>query len=141
MAGIPEIPSVWRRRAAIVAGPAIFLALLFGFDPVPEQPAVGRTLAVAALLAVYWLTEALPVAATALLPVVLLPLLGIMDVANVASAYMNDLIFLFLGGFLLAIAMQEWGLHRRVALGRQGRKRSAPRARAVRRRRAPARRP
>lgn len=110
------IPAAWRRRAAIAAGPVIFLALFLGFDPVPGQPAVGRTLAVAALLAVYWLTEALPVAATALLPVVLLPLLGVMNAGEVASAYMNDLIFLFLGGFLLAIAMQEWGLHRRVAL-------------------------
>lgn len=116
MAAVPGMPVVWRRRVAVVAGPAVFLALLFGFDPVPGQPAVGRTLAVAAWLAVYWLTEALPVAATALLPVVLLPLLGVMDASQVASQYMNDLLFLFLGGFLLAIAMQEWGLHRRIAL-------------------------
>lgn len=105
-----------RRHAAVIAGPILFLALLFGFDPVPAQPAVGRTLAVAAWLAFYWLTEAIPVAATALLPVVLLPMLGVMDAAAVAGAYVNDLIFLFIGGFLLAIGMQEWGLHRRVAL-------------------------
>ncbi len=106
----------WRKRVAIAAGPALFLVLLFGYDPVPDQPAVGRTLALAAWLAVYWLTEAIPVAATALLPVVVLPMLGVMEANAVASAYVNDLIFLFLGGFLLAIAMQEWGLHRRVAL-------------------------
>lgn len=116
MAANPGMSAVWRKRVAVAAGPAIFLSLLFGFDPVPGEPAVGRTLAVAALLAVYWLTEALPVAATALLPVVLFPLFGVMDADQVASAYMNDLIFLFLGGFLLAIAMQEWGLHRRIAL-------------------------
>lgn len=107
---------IWRQHVAIAAGPAIFLVLLFGFHPVPDQPAVGRTLAVAAWLAVYWLTEAIPVAATALLPVVLFPLLGVMDANTVASEYVNDLIFLFIGGFLLAIAMQEWGLHRRMAL-------------------------
>ncbi len=112
----PPSGSVWRQRAAVIAGPALFLALLFGFDPVPSQPAVGRTLAVAAWLAVYWLTEAIPLAATALLPVVLFPLLGVMDANAIAPAYINDLIFLFIGGFLLAIAMQEWGLHRRVAL-------------------------
>lgn len=111
-----RIPAAWRQRAAIVAGPVIFFALFLGFDPVPAQPAVGRTLAVAAWLAVYWLTEAIPLAATALLPVVLLPLLGVMDAGSVAAAYVNDLIFLFIGGFLLAIAMQAWGLHRRVAL-------------------------
>lgn len=112
----PQMPVARRQRAAIVAGPVVFLALLFGFHPVPEQPAVGYTLAVAAWLAVYWLTEAIPLAATALLPVVLFPMLGVMDAGSIASAYVNDLIFLFIGGFLLAIAMQEWGLHRRVAL-------------------------
>lgn len=104
-----------RQVAAIATGPALFaLVLLFG--PVPETPAVARTLAVATWLAFYWLTEAIPLAATALLPVVLFPLLGVMDAQTTAGAYVNDLIFLFIGGFLLAIAMQEWGLHRRVAL-------------------------
>ncbi len=116
MASLPHMSAVRRRQIAIVAGPAVFLALYFGFQPVPEQPAVGRTLALAAWLAVYWLTEAIPLAATALLPVVMLPLLGVMDATAVASEYFNDLLFLFIGGFLLAIAMQEWGLHRRVAL-------------------------
>ena len=105
-----------RRAAAIAAGPAAFLLILLFFDPVPGNPAVARTLAVAAWLALYWLTEAIPLAATALLPVVLFPLLGVMDAQTTAGAYVNDLIFLFIGGFLLAIAMQEWGLHRRIAL-------------------------
>jgi sodium-dependent dicarboxylate transporter 2/3/5 len=116
MAAFPRMSAARRQRVAIVAGPAVFLALFFGFHPVPEQPAVGHALAVAAWLAIYWLTEAIPLAATALIPVVLFPLLGVMDAAAVASEYFNDLIFLFIGGFLLAIAMEEWGLHRRVAL-------------------------
>ncbi|HXV13896.1 MAG TPA: SLC13 family permease, partial [Candidatus Krumholzibacteria bacterium] len=116
MGSFPRIPAARRQQVAIATGPLIFLVLLFGFHPVPEQPAVGRTLAVAAWLAVYWLTEAIPLAATALIPVVLFPLLGVMDATAIASEYVNDLIFLFIGGFLLAIAMQEWGLHRRVAL-------------------------
>jgi sodium-dependent dicarboxylate transporter 2/3/5 len=108
----PEV----RRRIAVAAGLLLFFAVLWGVDPVPGQPAVGRTLAVAALMACYWLTEALPLGVTALLPVVLLPVLGIMNPAETAGEYMNDLIFLFVGGFLLAIAMQDWGLHRRIAL-------------------------
>ena len=105
-----------RQFAAIALGPAAFVVILLFFDPVPDKPEVGRTLAVAAWLALYWLTEAIPLAATALLPVVLFPLLGVMDAQTTAGAYVNDLIFLFIGGFLLAIAMQEWGLHRRIAL-------------------------
>ncbi len=105
-----------RARIALAAGALLFFAVLFGADPVPEKPAVGRTLAVAVLMACYWLTEALPMGVTALLPVVLLPLLGVMSPSATASEYMNDLMFMFIGGFLLAIAMQEWGLHRRIAL-------------------------
>ena len=105
-----------RRRIALIAGLLLFFVVLFGTNPVPEEPAVGRTLAVAVLMACYWLTEALPLGVTALLPVVLLPMLGIMSPAETAAEYMNDLMFLFIGGFLLAIAMQDWGLHRRIAL-------------------------
>ncbi len=102
--------------AAIAAGPTAFALLLLFFDPVPGRPEIARTLAVAVWLALYWLTEAIPLAATALIPVVLFPLLGVMDASATASAFVNDLIFLFIGGFLLAIAMQECGLHRRIAL-------------------------
>src|SRR4029453_7273406 len=86
-----------RQFAAIAAGPAAFVAILLFFDPVPDKPGVGRTLAVAVWLALYWLTEAIPLAATALLPVVLFPLLGVMDAQTTAGAYVNDLIFLFIG--------------------------------------------
>jgi sodium-dependent dicarboxylate transporter 2/3/5 len=105
-----------RRRLLMAAGPLLFLGFFFFVDPVPGEPAVGRTLALAVTMAWYWLTEALPMSVTALLPVVLLPLLGVMPAGDVASEYMNDLIFLFLGGFMLAVAMQDWGLHRRLAL-------------------------
>jgi sodium-dependent dicarboxylate transporter 2/3/5 len=67
-------------------------------------------------MAVWWLTEAAPLAATALLPVVLFPLLGIADIGAATAPYANPLIFLFLGGFLLGLAVQRFGLHRRIAL-------------------------
>lgn len=71
---------------------------------------------VAGLMVVWWITEALPLAATALLPLVLFPLLGITSGKDVAAEYMNSTIFLFIGGFVLALSMQRWGLHTRIAM-------------------------
>jgi sodium-dependent dicarboxylate transporter 2/3/5 len=108
-----------RRRVRglfLPAGCVLFVVMLLAVDPVPDRPAVGRTLAVAVLMAVFWLTEALPLAVTALLPVVLLPFLGVAAASDVAGDYINDIIFLFVGGFLLAIGMQTTGLDRRIAL-------------------------
>ena len=72
--------------------------------------------AVAGLMVVWWITEALPLAATALVPLVLFPLLGITSGKEVAAVYMNSTIFLFIGGFILALSMQRWNLHTRIAL-------------------------
>jgi len=72
--------------------------------------------AVAALMAIWWLTEAIPVPATALLPLALFPLLGQGSIKAVAAPFANPLIFLFLGGFLIALAVERWGLHKRIAL-------------------------
>ena len=71
---------------------------------------------VAGLMVVWWITEALPLAATALVPLVLFPLLGISSGKEVAAVYMNSTIFLFIGGFVLALSMQRWDLHTRIAL-------------------------
>ena len=80
-----------------------------------SQP--GRaTAAVGVLMAVWWLTEAIPISATALLPLVLLPLTGAMGIKDAASPYANDVIYLFMGGFMLGLAMEKWGLHKRIAL-------------------------
>jgi len=72
--------------------------------------------AVAGLMVVWWVTEALPLAATALVPLVLFPLLGITSGKDVADVYMNSTIFLFIGGFVMALSMQRWDLHTRIAL-------------------------
>jgi len=112
-------PGTRPRRATLaplVAGPLLATALLFAADLDPGHPEVTRTAAVAVLMAVWWVTEAVPLAVTALLPMVLFPVLGIMDGRDVAPIYFNHVIFLFIGGFMVALAMQRWGLHLRIAL-------------------------
>ncbi len=77
---------------------------------------INFTLATAALMAYYWITETLPIAVTSLLPMICFPLTGVMDGKSVAAQYFNHVIFLFIGGFLIALAMQKWNLHKRIAL-------------------------
>ena len=67
-------------------------------------------------MATWWITEAIPIPATALLPIVLFPVLGVMDGADVTKPYANHLIYLFLGGFLIAVTIEKWNLHKRIAL-------------------------
>ena len=97
-------------------GPLIFI--IFFLLPVPGElePAAMRMAAVAALMAVWWITEAIPIPATALLPLPLFPLLGILSARETPLSYADRMIYLFFGGFLIAIAMQKVGLHRRIAL-------------------------
>lgn len=104
------------RRAALLAGPA--LLVLGGLLPRPESltPGAWHLLGVTLWMVLWWLSEAVPLAATALVPIAALPVLGVLPIGTVTAHYGNPLIFLFLGGFLLAAAMQRWGLHRRIAL-------------------------
>jgi sodium-dependent dicarboxylate transporter 2/3/5 len=85
-------------------------------ETVPLSAAGRATTAVAVWMACWWLSEAIPVYATALLPLVLLPLLGAASMKAAAAPYAHELIFLFMGGFMIALAMERWGLHLRVAL-------------------------
>ena len=96
--------------------PVLFFFLVFGVELDPQRPEITYTLAVALLMALWWITEIVPLAVTSLLPFILFPMLGVMNGKDVASNYFNDIIFLFLGGFLFALAMQKWNLHRRIAL-------------------------
>jgi len=106
----------WRQRSGWLLGP-LALAMTFLFEA-PEGLSEGgwKTLGAALLMATWWITEPIPIAATALLPLVLFPLLGLGSIKEVAAPYANPLVFLFLGGFLIALAMQRWNLHKRLAI-------------------------
>ncbi|MEO5588629.1 MAG: DASS family sodium-coupled anion symporter [Gemmatimonadaceae bacterium] len=100
----------------MVLGVALFVAVLLA--PVPDAMSVAawRVVAVGVLMATWWVTEAIPIPATSLLPLVLFPLLGISPIAATAAPYANPVIFLFMGGFLIAAAWQRTGMHLRMAL-------------------------
>ena len=104
------------KKIAIVGAPLISIAIVLFADLDPGNMKVTYCFAIAFLMAVWWITEAIPLAVTALLPVALFPLFGVVDGKTVSAMYFNHLIFLFIGGFLMAFAMERWNLHRRIAL-------------------------
>jgi solute carrier family 13 (sodium-dependent dicarboxylate transporter), member 2/3/5 len=93
-----------------------FLIIILFIDLDSSNPQVSIMAAIAALMAVWWITEAIPLAVTSLVPLIMYPLFGILTGDEIAGSYINSVIFLFLGGFMIAIAMEEWNLHRRIAL-------------------------
>lgn len=105
-----------RETIGFVLGPALFALIVALPGPQGMAPQAQRAAAVVAWMATWWLTEAIPIPATALLPLVLFPVLGVAGMQDTAAAYSDPTVFLFMGGFFLAAAMERWGLHRRIAL-------------------------
>ncbi len=95
----------------------IILLIFFQVNPIiTENLQANAVLIIALSMAILWVSEAIPLGATSLLPLVLFPLYGILTAKDVASEYMNNIIFLFIGGFLIAISMEQWNLHKRISL-------------------------
>ncbi len=108
-------PEITGRIGWVIAGLVFFVIVLL--IPFPGLSREGRiVLATAVLMATWWVTEALPIPATSLVPLVMFPLLGVVSAVDVATPYGNENIFLFIGGFFMARAMERHNLHRRIAL-------------------------
>jgi sodium-dependent dicarboxylate transporter 2/3/5 len=104
------------QKIGLALGPLVAGLMLVSGAPPGLAESAWLTAAIGMLMAIWWATEALPIAATALLPLVLFPLLGVASIQDTAAPYANKVIYLFLGGFIVAFAMQRWNLHRRIAL-------------------------
>lgn len=97
-------------------GPLLFLLILVIPTPAGMTVEGQRVFAVTALMSAFWLTQAMPIAATSLIPIVAFPFLGIQTSDVVSQAFVNKQVFLFLGGFIIALGIEKWGLHERLAL-------------------------
>ena len=113
---IKEKPFSLQRWLGLIGGLVLFILMLWSAPPEGLGKEGWMTAAVAILMAIWWISEAIPIPATALLPLVLFPILKIADIKETVIPYSNPIIFLFMGGFIIAIGMQEWGLHKRIAL-------------------------
>ncbi|MGB0333716.1 MAG: SLC13/DASS family transporter, partial [Planctomycetota bacterium] len=97
------------RRIGLGLGGALFLGLLL-VPGLPLDPMQRKVAAVTALTASLWLSVAIPVGATSLIPAALFPLLGVLDAREVAPIYLRDLVMLFLGAFIVALGLERWGV-------------------------------
>ena len=105
------------KSIGLILGIAAFIALLLiPIDPEVLPTAARYAAAVTVLMAIFWITQPIPIEATSLIPIVAFPLLGILTPAEACAPYADKVIFLFLGGFIIAMSMQRWGLHKRIAL-------------------------
>jgi len=105
-----------RQRIGLFLGPLLFLAALLIPTPAEMSPEAQKVLASTLWIACWWVTEAIPIPVTSLMPIILFPLTGALSVADATAPYANHNVFLFLGGFTIAVCMQRWNLHRRIAL-------------------------
>lgn len=111
-----KTPVNWRGRFGLLLGPLIFALFLITPAPAGFDPAAWWVLGLTLFMAIWWISEALPLPVTALLPIAILPILDITSMESATAPYANPIIFLFMGGFAIALAVQRWDLHRRMAL-------------------------
>ena len=104
------------KHVGLILGPMAFMIMKLMSHPGALSPQAWGVLALAAWMIIWWVTEAVPIPVTALLPMVCLPILGVVPMKAAAAPYADPVVFLFMGGFMIAITMEKWNLHRRIAL-------------------------
>lgn len=107
---------ITKNRIGLILGPLTFLLIILFYHPSGLSDSANAILASAIWIAIWWITEAIPIAVTALLPIVLFPLSGGMALSETTTSYGHKYVFLYIGGFILAIAIEKWKLHKRIAL-------------------------
>ncbi|HRK73390.1 MAG TPA: DASS family sodium-coupled anion symporter [Rhodothermales bacterium] len=106
-----------RQLVGLVLGPLFLVAMQLLPAPDGMSEAAWNTASVAMLMATWWITEAIPIPITSLIPIVLFPMMGVLKIGEATAPYADPVVYMFMGGFIIALAMEKWNLHKRIALG------------------------